>query len=72
MDRRAEKDTARQLAKANAVNFQGKVEQVLFAESAEALRGVHMVILLNCSFRGKKSNSNYFLNLVESQLSFQL
>lgn len=36
----AEKDTARQLAEANAVNFQGKVEQVSFAESAETLQEV--------------------------------
>lgn len=28
-----------------------------------------MVILLNCSFRGEKSNSNYFLELVEKQLA---
>ena len=27
-----------------------------------------MVILLNCSFRGEKSNSNYFLGLLEQQL----
>lgn len=28
-----------------------------------------MVILLNCSFRGEKSNSNYFLGLLEQQLT---
>lgn len=28
-----------------------------------------MVILLNCSFRGQKSNSNYFLGLLEQQLA---
>lgn len=27
-----------------------------------------MVVLLNCSFRGEKSNSNYFLGLLEQQL----
>lgn len=27
-----------------------------------------MVILLNCSFRGEKSNSNYFLGLLEGLL----
>lgn len=28
-----------------------------------------MVILLNCSFRGEKSHSNYFLGLLENELS---
>lgn len=28
-----------------------------------------MVILLNCSFRGEKSNSNYFLGLLEGLLT---
>lgn len=36
----AEKDTARRLVEANAVNFQGKVEQISFVESVEEIREV--------------------------------
>ena len=30
-----------------------------------------MVILLNCSYRGEKSNSNYFLGLLENQITVE-
>lgn len=36
----AEKDTARRLVEANAVNFHGKVGEISFAESAEEIREV--------------------------------
>lgn len=93
-----EQKTAEELVKANAVNFHGRVEKVIFTTKKELCQmeecrreqqfpaddrnsggdtaacnkksgEVHKVILMNCSYRGERSNSNYFLQKLEENLN---